>query len=317
MRILVNTEAPFRLLVLLIYSVLMLPSSICYGKEKHPLSEKPDKPYFYEEDNSYFYKSDWEVKAEQCALSYRRKQLSNLTNKLLRSTEKNSPEKTAEMVSLARLLISGDFDLPEFKSLQSVSGMNKTITAECLPDYKCDFEHDLCFKEPPILSIDHSTLEKEIINYKKASELFLEASKAGNDEATIHLAEMYATGRGMPVDSNAALDMVLSVAKKGNLHAQWDAAQLYRGEPAVLWFLGESNGGVISNKKLSYMWFNIAAGNGLDQAANMRTDISKKLSQQELSQAQKMSTECIKSSYKTCGDGENSESGSWWRFWKK
>lgn len=264
-------------------------------------------------DNSacdYFYKCDSEIKIKECVLSQRRRQVSELQKRISNLDNKVLQDSIEAINALGKFYIAGDFKL-----IDDYSHAAEIIKEECIPKKKYDDPYSQSFIEEGVF-LDRETLDKEFVNYKKAYELFLLASKAGSDQATLYLAEMIAMGKGVPADANAALTIVLKVAKKGDVHAQWDAAQLYRGEPAVLSYLGESVGGVIPKNKLSYMWFNIASGNGLDRALSMRVEIGKKLSKEETAQAQALSTECLKSNYKNCGDDGSTSTSSWWQLWK-
>ena len=228
-------------------------------------------------------------------MRFRHDQIDDLRQRVSRIDPNHSDDNFNIAISLGKFYFFGFF-----YEIDSYSNIIQTIKREC-------FKETLTLSEGLRSLIESAELTpvapyNEFIDYKKSFEYFVWASKHGSDKAKIYLSEMYAMGKGVPADSNAALEIVLQVAKKGDVNAQWDVAQLYRGEQAILSYLGESVGGGLANKKLSYMWFNIAASNGLDLAKNMRADLTKILSQQELSDAQKLSTECIRSSYKNCAD---------------
>ena len=52
---------------------------------------------------------------------------------------------------------------------------------------------------------------------------------------------------------------------------------------------------------LAHMWFNIAAANGNGLAIEPRDDVTANMTSADISKAQSMARECMKSNYKNCG----------------
>ena len=55
--------------------------------------------------------------------------------------------------------------------------------------------------------------------------------------------------------------------------------------------------GVTQNNIKAYMWLNIAAANGAENAAKLREQVESKMSPEQLNKGQAMSKECLSSNY--------------------
>ena len=58
--------------------------------------------------------------------------------------------------------------------------------------------------------------------------------------------------------------------------------------------------GLMQNYKKAYMWFNLAIHNGYSDTRKIRDKVAKKLSSQDLIEAQEMTKRCLDSGYKNC-----------------
>ena len=56
----------------------------------------------------------------------------------------------------------------------------------------------------------------------------------------------------------------------------------------------------MQNYKKAYMWFNLAIHNGYSDEQKTRDTVAKKLSSQDLIEAQEMTKRCLDSGYKNC-----------------
>ena len=56
----------------------------------------------------------------------------------------------------------------------------------------------------------------------------------------------------------------------------------------------------MQNYKKAYMWFNLASHNGSSEGQKSRDIMAKKLSSQDLIEAQKMTKRCLDSGYENC-----------------
>ena len=88
-----------------------------------------------------------------------------------------------------------------------------------------------------------------------------------------------------------------------------DTANYYRrgaeaGGKSGQYLLGTSyvfGDGVIQSKVLAHMWFNIAAANGYEDAEGARLGMAMRMTDEEISKAQQMASECMSSNYQNCG----------------
>ena len=100
---------------------------------------------------------------------------------------------------------------------------------------------------------------------------------------------MYANGRGVPPDDKQAVHWYTKSAKQGNAVAQYNLGLMY-----------EKGKGLMQNYKKAYMWFNLAIHNGFSNAQKARDIVAKKLSPQDLIEAQEMTERCLDSGYENC-----------------
>ena len=58
--------------------------------------------------------------------------------------------------------------------------------------------------------------------------------------------------------------------------------------------------GVPEDKVLAYMWWNLAAANGIENASKNKGIIAKRMTSSQIAEAQKLSRDCLKNNYKNC-----------------
>ena len=59
--------------------------------------------------------------------------------------------------------------------------------------------------------------------------------------------------------------------------------------------------GVPEDQVLAYMWWNLAAANGYENAyTNNKGIIAKRMTSSQIAEAQKLSRDCLKNNYKNC-----------------
>ena len=63
----------------------------------------------------------------------------------------------------------------------------------------------------------------------------------------------------------------------------------------------EEGNSVLQDYLTAHMWYNIASANGHYYASQDRDRLSKKMSPEDISKAQEMARECMKTNYKKCG----------------
>ena len=58
--------------------------------------------------------------------------------------------------------------------------------------------------------------------------------------------------------------------------------------------------GVPEDKVLAYMWWNLAAANGNENASKNKGIIAKGMTSSQIEKAQELSRECLRKNYKNC-----------------
>ena len=58
--------------------------------------------------------------------------------------------------------------------------------------------------------------------------------------------------------------------------------------------------GVLKDKILAHMWFNIAASNGMETAAGIRDYLEEQMSHSDIKLATKRAKKCLSSNFKRC-----------------
>lgn len=126
-------------------------------------------------------------------------------------------------------------------------------------------------------------------DFVEAVKWFTRAAEQGYEEAQHNLGWMYAVGQGVPHDYTEAAKWCRLAAGQGLSAAHKILGAMYR-----------EGLGVPQNYLHSHMWFNIAASLGLEGAREEREKIAKKMTSEEVSEAQKRARECVASNYKNC-----------------
>ena len=98
-------------------------------------------------------------------------------------------------------------------------------------------------------------------------------------------------GYGVTVDKPKALKLLLLSAKEQDSRALFSLGKMYK-----------DGDGVLKNYKKAFMWFNLAVFNGYHAQAgtNARNEIEDLLDARSLIEAQDLSSQCVKQSYKDC-----------------
>jgi TPR repeat protein len=153
-------------------------------------------------------------------------------------------------------------------------------------------------------------------NYAKAFEWAQKSAAQGNAVAQEMLGSIYSFGLGMPVDSSKAAHWYLRAAVKGQAAAQLQIAIMFVNGEGVLkddirafeWFqkaamqgfvtaqtrLGTSyllGSGTPQDFVRAYAWLNLAASQNDNEAADLRKDISRRMTAQQIADGQKLSAE--------------------------
>ena len=90
-------------------------------------------------------------------------------------------------------------------------------------------------------------------------------------------------------DYKTALKLWKPLAEQGAANAQYNLGVMYL------------NGqGVPEDKVFAYMWWDLAAANGIENASKNKGIIAKRMTSSQIAEAQKLSRECLKNNYKNC-----------------
>lgn len=167
-------------------------------------------------------------------------------------------------------------------------------------------------------------------DYTKAAEWFLKAAEQGHAWAEYSIGDMYQNGDGVPKNDVEALKWFLKSAAQGNAWAQNSVGFMYdtgRGgikqsySEAVKWYrlaakqgsvLAQRNLGVMydegygtpANDVLAYMWYHIAVLNdgSYERAYLDRSDLSGRITNEEVATAEALAQICLNSGYQDCGE---------------
>ena len=162
-------------------------------------------------------------------------------------------------------------------------------------------------------------------DYTTAVEKFTTAAKQGDAFAQTFLGTMYNTGEGVAQDYAQAVRWYKLAADQGDAFAQillglmyadgngiaqdyeqavfWYRASAEKGDRLALLLLGfvyDKGQGVPQNYIQAHVWFNLAAAQGYKLAVEGRDRVAKQMTPQQITQAQKLATECLARNYKDC-----------------
>lgn len=151
------------------------------------------------------------------------------------------------------------------------------------------------------------------------------AAAQGNAGAQTNLGHMYYKGQGVVQNNAEAIKWYRLAAAKGHAGAQAMLGLMYdlgQGVPknyveAAKWFRlaaaqGDENAqsnlglayyegqGVAQNNVRAHMWWNISAASGDARAVKNRDIVAKKMTSQQIAEAQKMAIECQQKNFKGC-----------------
>ena len=113
-------------------------------------------------------------------------------------------------------------------------------------------------------------------DYKQAFAWHIKAAQQGKADAQYVVGAMYYTGNAVPQDQKHAVGWFRKAAEQGNPDAQHALGLMYRYSVA----------GVPQDAVLAYMLYNLAAAGGHRNAADQRAAIAKKMTQEQVEEAQ-------------------------------
>jgi len=150
-------------------------------------------------------------------------------------------------------------------------------------------------------------------DYATALRIFRQLADQGDGDAQYSLGVMHYTGQGVPHDHGEAMKWFRKAADQGIASAQHNLGFMYYNgqvvpedyKEAVRWYrksADQGNASAQSNLGVMYatgygvpedyvqahMWFNLAAAQGYDKAKKNRDVFAKKMSVEQIAQAQKL-----------------------------
>ena len=153
-------------------------------------------------------------------------------------------------------------------------------------------------------------------DYKVAFEKWMPLAEQGDAYAQSNLGLMYAYGRGVTQDYKGAVKWYRLSAEQGNATAQYNLGTMYDNgqgvtqddKEAVKWYrLSAEQGNALAQLKLGVMydkgqgviqdyveahkWFNIAGANGNELGRKNRDIIEKRMTLDQIAEAQKLARE--------------------------
>ena len=162
-------------------------------------------------------------------------------------------------------------------------------------------------------------------DYATALQEWRPLAELGVAEVQYNLGMMYVNGRGVPQDHAEAVKWYRLAADQGDASAQNTMGVRYQNGEGVLqdyaeavkWYrlsakqgetdaqnnLGvmyQSGFGVLQSNVMAHMWSNIASANGHPTSGNLRAFLVERMSNADISAAQQMARECMRSNYQNC-----------------
>ena len=117
-------------------------------------------------------------------------------------------------------------------------------------------------------------------DYATALRIFRQFADQGEAHAQAYLGAMFVKGRGVAQDYKEAVKLYRKAADQGYANAQTNLGVMY------------ANGqGVPQDYVQAHMWLNLAAAQGDDGAKKNRDIVAKKMSVEQIAQAQKLARE--------------------------
>ena len=125
--------------------------------------------------------------------------------------------------------------------------------------------------------------EKSLMDYKEALKLYKLAAKQGHTQAEFCLGHMYAKGKGVSKNYKEAVRLYRIAAKKGYRDAQYYLGLMYA-----------DGTGLEQDFINAYMWWDIAYTNGFFMAKKSKRNLSRKMTESQIEEAEKLSKKAPK-----------------------
>ena len=167
-------------------------------------------------------------------------------------------------------------------------------------------------------------------DFQTALKNWIPLAEQGDAKAQIHVFMMYSFGEGVTQDDKEAMKWLRLAVEQGDARAQLELGAVYiaglsvtrdfkeamkwirlaaeQGYADAQFYLGQMHlkgQGVIQDNVIANMWFNIAASSAASSAARnammFKDTVERKMTPEQIAEAQKLARECIKKNYKDCG----------------
>ena len=113
---------------------------------------------------------------------------------------------------------------------------------------------------------------------KEAVKWFRKAAEQGYAAAQYNLGAMYDSGQGVLKNDKEAVKWYRKAAEQGDASAQLNLGRMF--------VLGR---GVLEDSVMAYAWWNIASANGDSSARDNKSKLAKKMTTEQIAEAQKLS----------------------------
>jgi len=131
--------------------------------------------------------------------------------------------------------------------------------------------------------------EGVIQDFETAAKWYRLAAEQGHAEAQKSLGLMYQFGEGIASDQKAASKWFRLAAEQGNAEAQSNLGLMYlKGD------------GVSPSNTKAYMWLHNAASQGVSLAKWNQDELEKKMTPEQVEEAQLLARKCLEKNYKDC-----------------
>ena len=127
-------------------------------------------------------------------------------------------------------------------------------------------------------------------DYAEAVKWYRLAAEQGYAKAQLNLGRMYGNGNGALQDYAEAFKWYRLAAEQGQANAQNNLGRMY----------GNGNG-ALQDYVLAHMWFNIGGANGNEIGSDNLFIIEKRLTSEQIADAQALARRCMASNYQDCG----------------
>ena len=129
-----------------------------------------------------------------------------------------------------------------------------------------------------------------IQDYAESAKWWRLAAEQGDANTQNNLGSMYINGMGVIQDYAEAVKWYRLAAVQGEVGAQSNLGGMY------------ANGnGVLQDAVLAHMWFNIAGANGFTVGSTNRGIVEKRMTREQIAEAQALARRCMSSNYQDCG----------------